>query len=61
MPARVGRRRRSVLVRWVVPAGPGVIIVLEGASIDSIRERMDTLPFVIEGLMALEYDEIYEI
>jgi hypothetical protein len=42
-------------------AGPGVIIVLEGESIDAIRERMDTLPFVIEGLMTLDYEEVYEI
>jgi hypothetical protein len=30
-------------------AGPGVVIVLEGETIDAIRERMNTLPFVIEG------------
>jgi hypothetical protein len=41
--------------------GPGVYLLLEGTSIDSVRERMDTLPFVAEGLMTLEYDEIYEI
>ena len=28
---------------------------------DAIRERVDTLPFVVEGLMTLEYDEVYEI
>jgi hypothetical protein len=42
-------------------AGPGVVIVLEGESIDAIRERMNTLPFVAEGLMTLEYEEVYEI
>jgi hypothetical protein len=42
-------------------AGPGTIIVLEGQSMDAIRERMNTLPFVVEGLMTLEYEEIYEI
>jgi hypothetical protein len=42
-------------------AGPGTLFILEGASIDAIRARIDTLPFVIEGLMTLEYDEIYEI
>ena len=40
-------------------AGPGIITLLEGDSIDAIRDRMDTLPFVIEGLMTLDYDEIY--
>jgi hypothetical protein len=42
-------------------AGPGVILLLEGASIDAIRARIDNLPFVSEGLMTLEYEEIYEI
>ena len=42
-------------------AGPGVVILLEGQSIDAIRERMNTLPFVAEGLMTLEYEEVYEI
>lgn len=42
-------------------AGPGVLLILEGPSIDAIRERTGTLPFVIEGLMTLEYDEINEI
>jgi hypothetical protein len=42
-------------------AGPGVLLILEGASIDAIRERIGTLPFGIEGLMTLEYEEIYEI
>lgn len=42
-------------------AGPGVYLILEGPSIDAIRDRSDTLPFVVEGLMTLDYDEIYEI
>jgi uncharacterized protein YbjT (DUF2867 family) len=42
--------------------GPGFYLVLEGASIDAVRERVDTtLPFVIENVATLEYDEIYEI
>jgi muconolactone delta-isomerase len=42
-------------------AGPGVVIILEGQSMDAIRERVDTLPFVVEGLMTVEYEEVYEI
>jgi hypothetical protein len=42
-------------------AGPGVVIIVEGESMDVIRERMSALPFVVEGLMTLEYDEVYEI
>jgi len=42
-------------------AGPGVYLLLEGSSIDAIRDRADTLPFVVEGLMTLDYEEIYEI
>jgi hypothetical protein len=42
-------------------AGLGGYFLLEGLSIDAVRERVDTLPFVIENLMTLEYDEIYEI
>ena len=43
-------------------AGPGFYFLLEGPSIDGVRERIDTtLPFVIENLATLEYDEIYEI
>jgi hypothetical protein len=40
-------------------AGPGVLLILEGASVDAIRARIDNLPFVSQGL--LEYEEIYEI
>jgi hypothetical protein len=42
-------------------AGPGVYLLLEGPSVDAVRGQMDTLPFVIEGLMTLDYEEIYEI
>jgi hypothetical protein len=42
-------------------AGPGVVIVIEGESMDAMKERMNTLPFVLEGLMTLEYEEFYEI
>jgi hypothetical protein len=43
-------------------AGPGFYFILDGPSIDAVRERIDaTLPFVIENLATLEYDEIYEI
>ena len=42
-------------------AGPGVLLLLEGENIDAIRERIETLPFVVEGLMTLEYEEIYAI
>ena len=43
-------------------AGPGFYFILEGPSVDSVRERIDaTLPFVIENLATLEYDAIYEI
>jgi hypothetical protein len=42
-------------------AGPGFYF-LEGPSIDAVREQIDAnLPFVIENLATLEYDEIYEI
>jgi hypothetical protein len=42
-------------------AGPGVYLILEGFSIDVVRGRLDTLPFVIEGLLTLDCEEIYEI
>jgi muconolactone delta-isomerase len=42
-------------------AGTGTLSILEGESLDAMRERMNTLPFVVEGLMTLEYDEVYEI
>jgi hypothetical protein len=42
-------------------AGPGVYLILEGPGIEVVRERVDTLPFVVENLMTLDYDEIYDI
>jgi hypothetical protein len=39
----------------------GGYFLLEGSSIDAVRERVDTLPFVTENLMTVEYDEICEI
>jgi hypothetical protein len=43
-------------------AGPGFYFILEGPSIDAVRKIIDaTLPFVVENLATLEYDEIYEI
>jgi uncharacterized protein YciI len=42
-------------------AGTGTLLIVEGESLDAIRERVDTLPFVVEGLMTLEYEEIYAI
>ena len=44
-----------------VAGGRGTVIILEGDSIDAIREHMNTLPFVLKGLMTLEYEEVYEI
>jgi hypothetical protein len=42
--------------------GPGFYFLLEGPSIDAVREQIDTtLPFAIENLATLDYDEIYEI
>jgi hypothetical protein len=42
--------------------GPGFYFILDGPSIDAVREQIDTtLPFVIENLATLDYDEIYEI
>jgi len=39
-------------------AGPGVVIIVQGESMDAIRERMNDLPFVVEGLMTLDYEEV---
>jgi hypothetical protein len=41
--------------------GPGVYLILEGSSIDRVQEQVDKLPFVVEGLMTLAYEEIYQI
>jgi hypothetical protein len=59
---RTPLRVRSVTSRaWRSGAGPGTVIILEGESMEAIRERMNILPFVAEGLMTLEYEEVYEI
>jgi uncharacterized protein YciI len=42
-------------------AEPGVYLVLEGSSLDAVAERVNTLPFVVAGLMTLEYEEIQEL
>jgi len=51
------------VIKTVYPraAGPGTFVILEGESIDAIRERVETVPIVAEGLMTLEYEEIYAI
>jgi hypothetical protein len=41
--------------------GPGGYFLLEGSSVDAVRERIETLPFVVENLMTVEYDEVLEI
>jgi hypothetical protein len=38
-----------------------VYAVLVGSSIDAVSERLNTLPFVVEGVMTLDSEEIYEI
>jgi muconolactone delta-isomerase len=55
--------KREGLIKAVYrrAAGPGTVTILEGESIEAMRERMNTLPFVVEGLMTLEYEEVYEI
>ena len=58
MTAHIGLGKSGVHRR---AAGPGVYLLLEGSSIDAIQDRVDTLPFVVEGLMTLDYEEIYEI
>ena len=59
----VGQLKREGVMKALYrrAAGPGVVIILEGQSMDAIRERVDTLPFVFQGLMTLEYEEVYEI
>jgi hypothetical protein len=59
----VGEFKIDGLIRAIYrrAAGPGVYLVLEGVSFDDVRGRTNTLPFVVEGLMTLDYEEIYEI
>jgi hypothetical protein len=33
-----------------------VYLVLEGVALEDVRARMNTLPFVVEGLMTLDYE-----
>ncbi|MEY2461444.1 MAG: hypothetical protein QOG30_3274 [Acidimicrobiaceae bacterium] len=42
-------------------AEPGVFLVLEGSSVDGVTERVNTLPFVVAGLMTIDCEEIHEI
>ena len=42
-------------------AEPGVYVVLEGSGIDAVAERVNALPFVVEGLMTVDYEEVHEI
>jgi hypothetical protein len=59
----VGQLKAEGLIKSVYrrAAGPGTVMILEGESMDVIRERMNALPFVVEGHMTHEYDEVYEI
>ena len=43
-----------------MPPDQEVYSLLETSNIDAIRSRIETLPFVVEDLMTLDYDEIYE-
>jgi hypothetical protein len=42
-------------------SGARRVLVLEGVSLDDVRSRMHAQPFVVEDLMTLEYEEIYEM
>jgi hypothetical protein len=59
----VGQLKADGLIKSVYrrAAGPGTVMILEGESMDVIRERMNALSFVVAGHMTLEYDEVYEI
>jgi hypothetical protein len=41
--------------------GPGVYLILEGSTVDAVRERVNSLPFVVGELMTVEYEEVYAI
>jgi hypothetical protein len=32
-----------------------------GSSIDAVAERVNALPFVVEGLMTVDHEEVHEI
>jgi hypothetical protein len=59
----VGQLKAEGVIKSVYrrAAAPGVYVILEGSSIDAVRERADTLPLVVEGLLTFDFDEIYEI
>jgi hypothetical protein len=42
-------------------AGPGVISILQAASLEEARAHMGRLPFVALGLLAFEYTELVEL
>ena len=41
--------------------GAGVDPILEGSSVHAVQERGHSFPFVVEGLMSVDYDEVYPI
>lgn len=41
--------------------GPGVISILQAASLEEARAHMGRLPFVALGLMTFEYTELIEL
>jgi hypothetical protein len=59
----VGELKAEGVIRAVYrrAEGPGVYLILEGSSVDAVRERVDRLPFVVEELMTVEYEEVYAI
>jgi predicted homoserine dehydrogenase-like protein len=60
---RVGQLKAEGVIKSAYrrAAAPGVYVILEGSSIDAVRERVDTLPLGVEGLLTFDFDEIYEI
>jgi hypothetical protein len=42
-------------------AEPGVYLVLEGTGVEAAAERVNTLPFVVQGLMTIDYEQIHEL
>ena len=49
--------RGSITNRAARAAEPWVYLVLEGSSVDAVDERVNTRPFVVEGLMTVDYKE----
>jgi hypothetical protein len=60
---RVGQLKAEGVIKSAYrrAAAPGVYVILEGSSIDAVRERVGILPLVVEGLLTFDFDEIYEI